>query len=215
MSLGRMTAFTFAILLLAALAGCSRISIFAPIHKTSPPESPVIVKGGSIDFLARKGWNWSSTNTPCSMPGTIIPDMNPCYVSSPSTNPAHLDTSKITIVGVTGPGVTNDSIQLAAGQPWKITVFESKADGSLDTNGVFMCSSDANGNCNQAGYVTIQATSGDGFYNVNPTDMKYHHYNCKPSLQDQCEGMKAVSFNGAATYTCKASNGCFVYIGSY
>lgn len=205
MSIARSGGFTCVVVLSLFTAGCSKKR---ETVQPAPPDSPVIVRGGSIDFLALKSVTWTSTGSSCHPPNT-----NPCYTASPS-----LDTTKITIAGI-----TNGPFTLPETQPWTMMVYESK-DGSYtpDTTGVFMCSSNMSGVCDTTalnGYVTIQATTGDGFYDTSTNmDEKYHHPGCLLGGGHFCEAMAAVDLtvNGGTTrYTCRASIGCFVYIGSF
>ena len=208
-------------IVVGALAGCSKkpappaAPAAAPANK-EPPNSPVVVRGGSITFHSDYGWNQVTSGSNCSA--------RPCYTTVNS-----LDTTKISFTPNVGSNPPNGGyVQPAtqSGESWTMIVHASMKGNKYTedpSNGVLMWSSDQNGNmtaASAAGFITIQATQGDSFYQPanNGQDVSYRDGSCTPAANDYCEAMSAAHLminNEVQSMFCAFSNVCLVYIGSY
>jgi hypothetical protein len=185
------------------------------LHILQGGDSPIRVAGGSIHLIEDRGW--SKTYTPPSGScGNVVDVCN--YTSHP------IDTTKLQIENVKDAAghrypVDSPKVISVSGR-WTIQVFASKDDGSLDTNGVLVCTSTNVGTCDTGprnNFVTIkpQPQLSYGFYpNDLVNDKRYHNPSACPN--GHCEEMNqiALTMAGSTTYyTCLSSVECKIKIG--
>jgi hypothetical protein len=220
-------------------AGCAHNSP----HLVAPGDSPVRVVGGSINLLDDKGWTQTSVPSSGSCLTNVVINGVDVQVDVCNYTSEMIPMKTITIENVTDAGgaiyTADNPVSITVASPWKINVYASKDDGTVDTNGISVCSStSANPSSGSAGacdalttstaspYVTIAPIASYGFYAPDPNtkakdkiDKRYHNPNANLTNCpfEHCEDMNQIAVTmgtGSPTvYTCITSAECKIKIG--